>query len=209
MLRFGDTWQDGAWTEDRNRPETPVHTAKQASQDGRTGQDFRENSVNSCGDPLLNRCGLLQIGLLSYLYPTGSVRERAIVIQQKTGRPVQFELTDQIREAIADWIAGKQLKETDYLFPSRVHGSSPHLSTRQHARIVNHWVESIGLDPRKYGTHSMRRTKAALIYKKTGNLRAAQLLLGHTKLDYVFYRTMSRITDNVAFSQYFVETNDT
>lgn len=112
----------------------------------------------------------------------GNIKERAIVIQQKTGRPVQFELTEQTRESVSDWLAEKQLKEGDYLFPSRVR-LSPHLSTRQYARIVDQWVASIGLDHHKYGTHSMRRTKASHIYKKTGNLRAVQLLLGHTKLE--------------------------
>ena len=112
----------------------------------------------------------------------GQVRERAIVIQQKTGRPVQFEITEQTREAIRSWLSEKNLQDQDYLFPSRIHHCS-HLSTRQYARIVDRWVASIGLDPHKYGTHSMRRTKAALIYKKTGNLRAVQLLLGHTKLE--------------------------
>ena len=89
-------------------------------------------------DSKLRSCDLVILRVAD-LSRTGSVRERAIVIQQKTGRPVQFELTAQTREAIADWIASKQLKETDYLFPSRVHGS-PHLSTRQYARIVNHWA---------------------------------------------------------------------
>ncbi len=112
----------------------------------------------------------------------GSVRDRAVIVQQKTGRPVQFELTEQTREAVHAWITQAELMNGDYLFPSRVHDCS-HLSTRQYARIVNQWVESIGLDPHKYGTHSLRRTKAALIYKKTGNLRAVQLLLGHTKLE--------------------------
>ncbi|MBT9247680.1 tyrosine-type recombinase/integrase (plasmid) [Gemmobacter fulvus] len=70
----------------------------------------------------------------------------------------------------------------EFLWPSRIHGS-PHLSTRQYARIVRGWVMSIGLEPSAYGTHSMRRTKVAQIYKKTGNLRAVQLLLGHTKMD--------------------------
>jgi integrase len=95
---------------------------------------------------------------------------------------VQFELTEQTRESVLTWTTQKALGEKNYLFPSRVH-SCPHLSTRQYARIVNQWVDSIGLDPHKYGTHSLRRTKAALIYKKTGNLRAVQLLLGHTKLE--------------------------
>ena len=103
-------------------------------------------------------------------------------MQQKTGRPVQFELTEQTREAVHAWMAQRAVRDEDYLFPSRVH-TCLHLSTRQYARIVNQWVASIGLDPHKYGTHSLRRTKAALIYKKTGNLRAVQLLLGHTKLE--------------------------
>ena len=105
-----------------------------------------------------------------------------MIVQQKTGRPVQFELTEQTRESTQAWIAHQSLDDSGCLFPSRVHGRF-HLSTRQYARIVNRWVASIGLDPKKYGTHSMRRTKAALIYKKTGNLRAVQLLLGHTKLE--------------------------
>jgi site-specific recombinase XerC len=103
------------------------------------------------------------------------------VIQQKTGRPVQFEITEQTRAAIRDWLASPQLGNGQYLFPSRLR-SQPHISTRQYARIVHRWVERAGLDSSAYGTHSMRRTKAAQIYKKTGNLRAVQLLLGHTKL---------------------------
>jgi len=132
-------------------------------------------------DSKLRSCDLVTLRVAD-VAPGGQVRERAIVIQQKTGRPVQFELTEQTREAIRDWLSERKLQDGDYLFPSRVHHCS-HLSTRQYARIVNHWVASIGLDPHKYGTHSMRRTKAALIYKKTGNLRAVQLLLGHTKLE--------------------------
>ena len=112
----------------------------------------------------------------------GRARERGTVIQQKTGRPVQFEITEQTRSAIRDWLSEVDLKSRRYLFPSRVR-AQPHLSTRQYARIVHGWVESAGLDSSAYGTHSMRRTKAAQIYRKTGNLRAVQLLLGHTKLE--------------------------
>ena len=107
---------------------------------------------------------------------------RAIIMQSKTQRPVQFELTDQTRNAVAAWIAKANLKSEEYLFPSRLQ-RSPHVSTRQYARIVHRWVESIGLDPAAYGTHTMRRTKATLIYRRTKNLRAVQLLLGHTKLE--------------------------
>jgi integrase len=110
------------------------------------------------------------------------VAARAIVMQQKTSRPVQFEITASTREAVAAWIKEAALRSEDYLFPSRLH-ESLHLSTRQYAHIVDSWVEEIGLDPADYGTHSMRRTKASLIYRRTKNLRAVQLLLGHTKLE--------------------------
>ena len=112
----------------------------------------------------------------------GRVRDRATVIQRKTGRPVQFEITEQTRSSIRDWLLETNLRSGQYLFPSRVR-AQPHLSTRLYARIVHAWVESAGLDSSAYGTHSMRRTKAAQIYRKTGNLRAVQLLLGHTKLE--------------------------
>jgi integrase len=103
-------------------------------------------------------------------------------MQRKTSRPVQFEITEQTRQSVLAWIDRQRLSGSQYLFPSRVH-DSPHLSTRQYARIVIRWVKSIGLDSTAYGTHSMRRTKATLIYRRTKNLRAVQLLLGHTKLE--------------------------
>jgi integrase len=109
------------------------------------------------------------------------VRDRATILQRKTGRPVQFELTEATRAAVQSWISILSLR-SGYLFPSR-HHNSRHLSTRQYARIVDGWVKRAGLDSAAYGTHSMRRTKAAQIYRKAGNLRAVQLLLGHTKLE--------------------------
>lgn len=110
------------------------------------------------------------------------VSARAIVMQQKTHRPVQFEITSSTRDAVDSWIKSARLKADDHLFPSRLH-ESPHLGARQYARIVDGWVREIGLDPAAYGTHSIRRTKATLIYRRTKNLRAVQLLLGHTKLE--------------------------
>ena len=95
---------------------------------------------------------------------------------------MQFEITGQTRDAIAAWIERARLRNDQYLFPSRMRWS-PHLSTRQYARMVKSWVASIGLDPTEYGTHSLRRTKVSLIYRRTKNLRAVQLLLGHTKLE--------------------------
>lgn len=110
------------------------------------------------------------------------VASRATVLQHKTQRPVQFEITSATREALQTWIKKAALRQEDYLFPSRIH-DSPHLGTRQYARILGKWVDELGLDRADYGTHSMRRTKATLIYKRTKNLRAVQLLLGHSKLE--------------------------
>jgi integrase len=110
------------------------------------------------------------------------IAARAIVMQQKTQRPVQFEITGQTRDSVATWIRFSSLRSEDDLFPSRLR-SSPHLSTRQDARIVHQWVKEIGLNSAAYGTHTLRRTKASLIYRRTKNLRAVQLLLGHSKLE--------------------------
>ena len=110
------------------------------------------------------------------------IAPRAIIMQQKTQRPVQFEITPSTREALGTWIKQAKLRSEDYLFPSRIH-NSPHMGTRQYARVLEGWVKAIGLDASAYGTHSMRRTKASLIYRRTKNLRAVQLLLGHTKLE--------------------------
>src|SRR5437762_1643004 len=132
-------------------------------------------------DSKLRGCDLVRLQV-SDVCVGGRVRDRATVVQRKTGRPVQFEITEQTRAAIQAWLADIRSRNTRYLFPSRVR-TQPHLSTRQYARIVHSWVASAGLDSSAYGTHSMRRTKAAQIYKRTGNLRAVQLLLGHTKLE--------------------------
>jgi integrase len=110
------------------------------------------------------------------------VASRAIVLQQKTQRPVQFEITESTREAMSNWIACAGLSPEQALFPSRIRASS-HLSTRQYARIVGAWVRQVGLNRACYGAHTLRRTKATLIYRRTKNLRAVQLLLGHSKLE--------------------------
>jgi integrase len=113
--------------------------------------------------------------------PAGHVTERVIVRQRKTGKPVKFELTDQTRESINQYLQIGSNGASGFLFPSRRPGKN--LSTRQYARLLSQWTASIGLDSRVFGTHSLRRTKATLIYKRTGNLRAVQLLLGHTKIE--------------------------
>ena len=132
-------------------------------------------------DSKLRACDLVRLRIDDVL-AGDRVRDRASVVQKKTGRPVQFEITEQTRSAISDWVAALGAARGRYLFSSRFR-RRPHVSTRQYARIVHRWVERAGLDSSAYGTHSMRRTKPAQIYKKTGNLRAVQLLLGHTKLE--------------------------
>lgn len=132
-------------------------------------------------DSKLRACDLVALRVRDVAHGN-QLAKRAMVIQRKTQRPVQFEVTDQTRDVVAAWIAKVQLKPEQFLFPSRIH-ASPHLSTRQYARIVDRWVVSAGLDPTAYGTHTMRRSKATLIYRRTKNLRAVQLLLGHTRLE--------------------------
>ena len=132
-------------------------------------------------DSKLRGCDLIRLRVSDVMSSSG-VKRRVVIVQQKTGRPVQFEITEQARRSIAAWVEDKRLGSDDWLFPSRMKAGC-HLTTRQYARLVDKWVVLVGLDPAAYGTHSLRRTKVALLYKKTGNLRACQLLLGHTKLE--------------------------
>lgn len=132
-------------------------------------------------DAKLRGCDLVRLRLTD-VSQAGTVRHRSTVVQQKTGRPVPFEITEPAREALAHWLEKRGPVASDWLFPSRTRASA-HIGTRQYARLVDRWVQMIDLSPGAYGTHSLRRTKVALIYKKTGNLRACQLLLGHGKLE--------------------------
>lgn len=150
-------------------------------------------------DSKLRGCDLVALRVED-VTAAGEVKSRGVIVQKKTGRPVQFEITPQTRAAVGELMAKGRPAPSDYLFPSRLK-SSPHLSTRQYARIVQRWVSSIGLNPATYGTHSLRRTKAALIYRKTGNLRAVQLLLGHTKLESTVRYLGVEVDDALAISE--------
>ncbi|MBT9247691.1 tyrosine-type recombinase/integrase (plasmid) [Gemmobacter fulvus] len=136
---------------------------------------------NMAVDSKLRGCDLVSLRV-SDVFAAGRVKERASMIQSKTGKPVRFEITETTRMSLERWISDPEMIGLEFLWPSRIHGS-PHPSTRQYARIVRGWVISLGLEPSAFGTHSIRRTKVAQIYKKTGDLRAVQLLLGHTKMD--------------------------
>ena len=146
------------------------------------GHRTRELALFDLGlDSKLRACDLVRLRVRDVCHGD-RVSTRAIVLQQKTSQPVQFEITQPTRDAIGEWMKEAALTPDDFLFPSRLH-DSPHLGTRQYARILDTWVKEIGLDPTAYGTHTMRRTKASLIYRRTKNLRTVQLLLGHTKLE--------------------------
>ena len=146
------------------------------------GKRLRDLALFNLGiDSKLRGCDLTSLRVRDIAHGN-VVLSRAIVMQKKTQRPVQFELMEQTRNSVGTWILKAGRKPDDYLFPSRLM-SQPHLSTRQYARILHGWVTAIGLDPTAYGTHSVRRTKATLIYRRTKNIRAVQLLLGHSKLE--------------------------
>ena len=132
-------------------------------------------------DSKLRGCDLVKLKI-GTLVTGHEIRARAMVTQQKTGRPVQFEITSDARTSLLAWLERRGGSVDDFVFPSRA-DPNDHLSTRQYARLVDEWVTAIGLHKEEYGTHSLRRTKASLIYKATGNLRAVQILLGHTKIE--------------------------
>ncbi len=132
-------------------------------------------------DSKLRGCDLVSLKVED-VAPSSHAIRRSTIRQKKTGRPVQFELTEPTRQAVDDYLAGQQKRPGDFVFKGR-RGPGMCLTTRQYARLLSNWVAGIGLDPSAYGTHSLRRTKVTLIYRQTGNLRAVQLLLGHTKVE--------------------------
>ena len=132
-------------------------------------------------DSKLRGCDLVKIRIRN-LVAGPEIRTRAIVVQQKTGWPVQFEITSDVRASLLAWFERRGGTVEDYAFPSRI-DRARHMSTRQYARLVDEWVTAIGLRPEEFGTHSLRRTKVSMIYRETGNLRAIQILRGHSKIE--------------------------
>jgi site-specific recombinase XerC len=148
----------------------------------RSGAAFARRALFDLAiDSKLHGCDLVKIKI-GTLVAGPEIRTRSMVVQQKTGRPVQFELMSDARASLLAWLELRGGTIDDYAFPSRIDHAA-HMSTRQYARLVDEWVAAIGLRPQEYGTHSLRRTKASIIYKATGNLRAIQILLGHTKIE--------------------------
>jgi integrase len=162
-------------------PLQPKHVWSMRSQLQLAGRRRDLALFNLAVDSKLRGCDLVRLRV-GDVAPHGYAIDRATLRQRKTGRPVKLEITEQTRQSIDDYL-GKCRKEAgDYLFIGR-RGRDSSLTTRQYARLLSGWIASIGLDPSMFGTHSIRRTKATLIYKRTGNLRAVQLLLGHTRIE--------------------------
>ena len=150
-------------------------------------------------DSKLRGCDLTALRIADIVSASG-VKSRVMILQRKTGRPVQFEVTEPTRRSLEAWIQTRELTADNWLFPSRSKEGA-HLSTRQYARLVDKWVGLVALDAAAYGTHSLRRTKVSLLYKKTGNLRACQLLLGHTKLESTVRYLGVEVDDALALSE--------
>jgi integrase len=149
-------------------------------------------------DSKLRGCDVVSIKV-GDVAPNGYAIDRATVRQRKTGRPVRFELTEQTREAIDNYLKVTRKKPGEFLFPRP--RSDRGMTSRQYARLVSDWVVGIGLDPHSYGTHSLRRTKATLIYRRTGNLRAVQLLLGHSKIESTVRYLGIEVNDALAIAE--------
>jgi integrase len=132
-------------------------------------------------DSKLRACDVVALKIED-IAPNGYAADRATIRQKKTGQPVRFEMTEQTRQAIDEYLRASGKKSGQLMFSGRL-GADRSMTTRQYARLVSEWIAGIGLDPHVFGTHSLRRTKATLIYRRTGNLRAVQLLLGHRKIE--------------------------
>ena len=150
-------------------------------------------------DSKLRGCDLVKIKI-GDIMSGGDIRNRATVIQQKTNRPVQFEIMTEGRRSLESWLQRRGGTIVNFVFPSRV-DSLGHLSTRQYARIVDEWATIIGLNKGEYGTHSLRRTKASLIYKATDNFRAVQILLGHINIENIVGYLGVEVDDALTLSE--------
>jgi integrase len=162
-------------------------------------QEIRDLALfNLAIDSKLRGCDVVAVKV-DDVAPNGYAVDRAMVRQKKTGRAVQFELTEQTRQAIDDYIRLEGKRSGEFLFTGRRPGRG--MTTRQYARLLSDWLTSVGLDPHVYGTHSLRRTKATLIYRRTGNLRAVRLLLGHTKIESTVRYLGVEVDDAIAIAE--------
>jgi integrase len=164
------------------------------------GKRTRDLALFNLGiDSKLRGCDLVSLRV-NDVAPHGHAVERATVRQSKTKRPVRFELSEGTRKSVDAYLGLTDRRPWQYLFAGRK-AEEDHLSTRQYARLVDGWIALAGLDPAIYGTHSLRRTKATLIYRRTGNIRAVQILLGHTKIESTVRYLGVEVDDALALSE--------
>jgi integrase len=173
-------WNKGKFT-GAKPPLQPRHVWAIRTQLQSAGKKRDLALFNLAIDSKLRGCDVVSLKVED-VAPNGYTIERATVRQRKTGRPVKFEITEQTRQAVDDYLFETEKRSAEFLFSGRGNANRP-LTTRQYARLLSEWIADIGLDPSLFGTHSLRRTKATEIYRRTGNLRAVQLLLGHTKIE--------------------------
>ena len=165
------------------------------------GRRIRDLALfNLAIDSKLRACDVVRLTVDDVAPKNGYTLDRAAVRQKKTGRPVKFEITELTRQAVDDYLKAADKKAGEFLFTGR-RGTNWSLTTPQYARLVSQWIASIGLDPSRFGTHSLRRTKATLIYRRTGNLRAVQLLLGHTKIESTVKYLGKEVDDALAIAE--------
>lgn len=176
-----EPWNKGKFT-GAKPPLRPKHVWSIRSKLQAEGRTRDLAMFNLAIDSKLRGCDVVALRVED-VAPNGYAADRATIRQKKTRQPVRFELTEQTRQAVDDYLRAAGRKPGEYLFTGRRRGPEQGMTTRQYARLVSEWVASIGLDPHVFGTHSLRRTKATLIYRRTGNLRAVQLLLGHRKIE--------------------------
>ena len=180
----------------------PLHTKHVWSIRTKLQMDGKKRDLamfNLAIDSKLRGCDVVRVEVED-VAPHGLTADRACVRQRKTGHPVKFELTEQTREAVDAYLKVRPKRLGDYLFESRGRPDRC-ISTRQYSRLVTSWIAGIGLDSRLFGTHSLRRTKATLIYRRTGNLRAVQLLLGHTKIESTVRYLGIEVDDAIAIAE--------
>ena len=155
--------------------------------------------LNLAIDSKLRSCDLLSLRVRD-VATQDQVFERVQWTQKKTGIEVQFEITPRTQQSISRWVQEGKLKPSDYLFRSLRRINQP-ISYSYYRSIIRSWAEQLGLDSDLYGTHSMRRTKATLVYARTKNIRAVQLLLGHTKIDNTIRYLGIEIEDAIKISR--------
>jgi len=112
----------------------------------------------------------------------GQMKRSFTIRMEKTSKPVEVTISETAREAIEALIAHNGIDDQHYLFTAPTRPKGEHMASVTYRKLVKDWCRLIHLDPAQYSTHSLRRTRPSIIYRRTGNLRSIQLLLGHSNI---------------------------